>query len=381
MPEAVILDALRTPIGKRNGALKDWRPDDLLGYLLKHFIRRQNFDPLEIEDAIIGCVTQTGEQGLNIGRLAILSGRLPVEIPAVSLNRKCGSSLQAANFAAQAIMAGMQDLVIAGGIESMTRVPMGSSDAPILSDNIRRYHALIPQGISAELIAERWGQTREQLDNFSLRSHMNAAKATRKGYFDREILPIPIKTAESEVLLTKDEGIRYNTSIKKLANLRSAFKLDGIVTAGNSSQISDGAAVVLIASQSKADKLGLKPRAKFVSMALAAVDPTINLTAPMPASIKALKKAKLTIDDMDVIEVNEAFASIPLAFIHDLKPDLTKINPNGGAIALGHPLGCTGTKLLTHLVYELERRNGRYGLATLCIGGGQGIATIIERLT
>lgn len=381
MAEAVILDALRTPVGKRNGALKDWRPDDLLGYLLKHFIQRQNFDPLEIEDAIIGCVTQTAEQGLNIGRLAVLSGGLPVEIPAVSLNRKCGSSLQAANFAAQGIMAGMQDLVIAGGIESMTRVPMGSSDAPILSDNIRRYHAFVSQGISAELIAERWGQTREQLDEFAHRSHMQAAKATKAGYFEREILPIPIKNDDNQVLLTVDEGIRYNSSMENLANLRPAFKSDGIVTAGNSSQISDGAAVILIASQIKADELGIKPRARFVSMALAAVDPTINLTAPMPASKKALKKANLTLDDIDIIEVNEAFASIPLAFIHDLKLDFSKINLNGGAIALGHPLGCTGAKLLTHLLYELERRNGRYGLATLCIGGGQGIATIIERLT
>jgi acetyl-CoA acetyltransferase family protein len=380
MESAVILDILRTPVGKKQGALKDWRPDELMGYVFKHLVARQSIDPLEIEDAIVGCANQTGEQGMNIGRVAVLNAGLPVEIPGVSLNRKCGSSLQAANFAALGIIAGMQDLIIGGGIESMSRVPLGS-DAVEYSRYIQQHYDIVSQGISAELIAEKWKLTREELDDFSFESHHRAAKATDAGYFKREILPIPIQNESKTEMFTKDQGIRYGTSKEKLAKLRPAFKPDGgLITAGNSSQISDGAAAFLIASQKKADELGIKPRARFISMALAAVNPTINLTAPMPATKKALKKGKLTINDMDVIEVNEAFAPIPLAFIHDLKPDPNKINPNGGAIALGHPLGCTGAKLLTHIVHELERIKGHYGLVTLCIGQGQGIATIIERV-
>ncbi len=379
MKNAVILDAVRTPIGKRNGALKDWRPDDLMGHLLKELVNKHQLDAKEVEDVILGCVTQIREQGLNIARIAALIADFPVDVPGTTVNRQCGSGLQAVNFAAHAIMAGMHDLIIAGGVESMTRVPM-LSDGGDPSEKLLRRFDIVPQGISAELIAERWGLTREQLDQFSLESHRKAAHATKNGYFKREIIPVPIKKDGETVLFTEDEGIRYNTSLEKMAKLKPAFKEGGLITAGNSSQISDGAAAVLIASEEKAEELGMKPRARIVSTALAAVDPTIMLTAPMPASERALKKAKLTINDMDVIEVNEAFAPVPLAFIHDLKPDPRKVNPNGGAIALGHPLGCTGARLVATALHELERINGKYALITLCIGFGQGIATIIERL-
>ncbi|MHA2364105.1 MAG: thiolase family protein [Candidatus Hodarchaeales archaeon] len=383
MSEAYILDCIRTPIGigkEGKGDLSEWRADDLLGYVFKNLVQRYKFNPAEIEDAVVGCVTQTSEQGLNIGRLAVLNSGLPVDVPGVSLNRQCGSGLQATNFAAQGIMSGMHDLLLAGGVESMSRVAM-MSDGSDISDNIVRLYDIIPQGNSAELITERWKQTREELDKFSYESHHKAAKATNNGYFEREILPIPDKKGNGSKTVTKDQGIRYDTSLEKLAKLRPVFKTEGgLITAGNSSQISDGAAAVLISSPEKADELGIKPRARFVKMALAGVDPTIMLTAPMPASEKVLKKANLTIDDMDIIEINEAFAPVPLAFIHDLKPDPNKINPNGGAIAHGHPLGATGAILLTKTVHELERIGGRYGLITLCIGFGQGIATIIERL-
>ncbi len=378
MRNAVILDAVRTPIGKRNGALKDWRPDDLMGFLLQEMMKRHQFSQREVEDVILGCVTQIREQGLNIARIAALIAGFPVDVPGTSVNRQCGSGLQAVNFAAQAIMSGMHDLIIAGGVESMTRVPMLSDGAEPSEKLVRRFD-IVPQGISAELIAERWGFTREQLDQFSLESHQKAAHATKNGYFKREIIPVPIMKNDEITLFTEDEGIRYDTSLEKMAKLRPAFKEDGMITAGNSSQISDGAAAVLLASEEKANDLGIKPRARIVITALAAVDPTIMLTAPMPASKRALKKAKLTIDDIDVIEVNEAFAPVPLAFIHDLKPEPRKINPNGGAIALGHPLGCTGARLVTTALHELERINGKYALITLCIGFGQGIATIIER--
>ena len=385
MAKALILDAVRTAVGRGAGkdrALKDWRPDDLLAHVLKDLVfERTKIDPLQVEDVVTGCVTQTGEQGMNIARLAALAAGLPVDLPGVSLNRMCGSGLQAANFAAQGVMSGMQDLVIAGGVENMSRVAMMSDAAEVGQSIISSYH-IVPQGISAELISEKWGFSRQQLDQFSLESHQKAAKATKSGNFVKEIVPIPVKNnGGDKVMFKEDQGIRYDTTMEKLAALKPAFKPDGgVITAGNSSQISDGAAALLIASEKKADELGKRPRARFVSMALAAVDPTIMLTAPMPASQKALKKAGLTISEMDVIEINEAFAPIPLAFIHDMRADPKKINPNGGAIALGHPLGCSGAKLLITALNELERTKGHYGLITLCIGFGQGIATVIERL-
>ena len=381
MREAVILDAVRTPIGKNRGALKDWRSDDLLGLVFKELLKRNpKVNPDTIDDAIIGCVTQTGEQGMNIARLGVLNANLSVEIPGVSLNRMCGSGLQAYNFGAQGIIANSYDLVLTGGVETMTRVAM-MSDGAEPSETIKRNHHIVSQGVSAELIAERWGLTREQLDTFSLESHTRLGKAQKAGYFNSKIIPVPVKTENGTELFKQDEGYRVDTSMEKLGKLKPAFKQpNGLVTAGNSSQISDGASAVLVASREKADELGIKPRARFVGSALAAVDPTIMLTAPMPATEKVLKRAKLTINDMDVIEINEAFASVVLAFASDLKPDMKKLNPNGGAIAHGHPLGCTGSVLLTKTLNELERTGGRYGLMTMCIGFGQGIATIVERL-
>ena len=381
MTEAVILDAVRTAIGKNRGALKDWRSDDLLGLVFKSLVERNpSVNPDTIDDAIVGCVTQTQEQGMNIARLGVLNANLSVDIPGVSLNRMCGSGLQAYNFGAQGVIAGSYDLVVTGGVETMTRVPM-MSDAAEPSETIKRNHHIVGQGVSAELIAERWGLTREELDALSLESHNRLGKATKAGYFDSQIIPVPVQTANGTEMFKHDEGYRPNTSMEKLGNLKPAFKQpDGLVTAGNSSQISDGASAVLVSSREKADELGIKPRARFVGSALAGVDPTIMLTAPMPATEKVLKRAKLTINDMDVIEINEAFASVVLAFASDLKPDMKKLNPNGGAIAHGHPLGCTGSVLLTKTLNELERTGGRYGLMTMCIGFGQGIATIIERL-
>ncbi|MFV2016377.1 MAG: acetyl-CoA C-acyltransferase, partial [Candidatus Heimdallarchaeota archaeon] len=355
--------------------------DDLLGFVLKEILKRNpSVNPLDIEDAIIGCVTQTGEQGMNIARLGVLNANLPVELPGTSVNRMCGSGIQANNFAAQGIISNVHDLVFAGGVETMTRVPI-MSDGAEPSDNITRNHHIVSQGISAELIAERWGITREDLDTLSLESHSRSVKAAKAGYFDKQMVHVPIPNENGTDYLKFDEGVRPGTSLEKLAKLKPAFKQpDGLVTAGNSSQLSDGASVSLLSSLEKADELGIKPRAKFVNMALAGVDPTIMLTAPMPATEKALKKANLTLDDIDVIEINEAFASVPLAFIKDLKPDLNKLNPNGGAIAHGHPLGATGSVLLAKTLYELERTGGTYGLITMCIGFGQGIATIIERI-
>lgn len=381
MREAVILDAVRTPIGKNRGSLKEWRSDDLLGLVFKSLIERNpKINPDTIDDAIIGCVTQTQEQGMNIARLGVLNANLSVEIPGVSLNRMCGSGLQAYNFGSQGIIANSYDLVFTGGVETMTRVPM-MSDGSEPSETIKRNHHIVGQGISAELIAERWGLSRNELDAFSLESHNRLGKAIKAGYFDSQIVPVPIKGENGTELFKHDEGLRADTTLEKLGKLKPAFKQpDGVVTAGNSSQISDGASAVLVSSREKADSLGIKPRARFVGSALASVDPTIMLTAPMPATEKVLKRAKLTINDMDVIEINEAFASVVLAFVSDLKPDLKKLNPNGGAIAHGHPLGATGSSLLTKTINELERTNGRYGLITMCIGFGQGIATIVERL-
>ena len=381
MREAVILDAVRSPIGKNRGSLKDWRADDLLGYLFTKLLERNpKVDPNVIEDAIVGCVTQTSEQGMNISRLAVLNANLPVDVPGTSVNRLCGSGLQAYNFGAQGIIANSYDLLLTGGVETMTRVPM-MSDGADPSEKIKRNHHIVSQGISAELIAERWGITRLELDTLSAESHSRLVKAQKAGYFDKQIIPIPVKSENGETLFKYDEGVRPETTIEKLGNLKPAFKQpDGLVTAGNSSQLSDGASAVLVSSMDYADELGVKPRARFVASALAGVDPTIMLTAPMPATERVLKRTKLTLDDMDVIELNEAFASVVMAYKNDLSPDSKKLNPNGGAIAHGHPLGATGSILLTKTINELERTGGKYGLITMCIGFGQGIATIIERI-
>lgn len=383
MQDAYILDAGRSAIGRRKGMLSKTRPDDLAGYTLKGLVERNQLDPVHVEDVIMGCVTQIGEQGFNIGRLATLTAGFPVTTTGTTVNRMCASSLQAVNFGAQGVMSGMHDLVIGAGVESMTRVAMGT-DGAALSENILDRFDIIQQGHSAELIAKKWGQTREQLDRMALESHQRALNAIDKGYFEKEIIPLEVEGPEGETLVfDTDEGPRRGSTIEKLASLKPAFRDDGVVTAAASSQISDGAAAVLIGSKKKADELGLTPRAKFRAMAVAGVDPTIMLTGPIPATQKVLEKAGLTMDDIGLFEVNEAFAPVVLSWAQDLSDNpeklLERTNVNGGAMALGHPLGCSGARLITTLLHEMERRDVQYGLATLCIGFGMAVATIIER--
>ena len=388
MQNAVIVDAIRTPLGKRNGRLKEWHPVDLAAQTLKALVERNNFDPALIDDVIMGCVMQVGEQSLNIGRNAVLAAGLPETIPGTTIDRQCGSSQQAAHFAAQGVMAGAYDIVIASGVEVMTRVPMGAAMAegkygfpfgPQVSARYAPEGGLVPQGISAELIADKWDISRDDMDAFGVRSQELAARATKEGRFEREILPVV--DAEGKTMTT-DEGIR-DTTRESLGALKPAFRPveeGGRVTAGNSSQITDGASAVLIMSEEKAKQLGLTPRARFVNFALAGDNPRYMLTAPIPSTRKVLERAGLTMADISVTEINEAFASVVLAWEKELRPDMSTVNPNGGAIALGHPLGASGTRLLTTLLHELERTDGRYGLQTMCEGGGMANATIIERL-
>jgi acetyl-CoA acyltransferase len=395
MREAVIVDAVRTPMGrgKQTGALHGCHPVDLAARILKALIERTGVDPAEIEDVIMGCVSQVGDQSLNVGRNAALAAGFPETVCGTTVDRQCGSSQQALHFAAQGVMAGAYDVVVAAGVESMSRVPMGASasvaGAPFGSMMTKRYQeadlygaaGLIPQGLSAEIIADRWKLSRRALDEISLASHQNAAAATRNGWFKNEIVPVEIKHADggTEAIAT-DEGIRADATIEKLSSLAPAFKSDGVITAGNSSQITDGSAAVLVMEKQKALAMGLRPRARFVSFALGACDPVIMLTAPIPATRNVLKRANLSLKDMDAVEINEAFAPVVLAWTKDLDADLSKVNLNGGAIALGHPLGCSGARLMTTLVNVLERTGGRYGLQTMCEGGGMANATIIERL-
>ncbi|OLB39149.1 MAG: acetyl-CoA acetyltransferase [Candidatus Rokubacteria bacterium 13_1_20CM_2_68_19] len=381
MRDAVIVGAARTAVGRKNGKLSPVRPDDLAAKVLGDLIARVGVDPAEVEDVILGCVDQLGEQGFNIARNAALIAGLPLDVCGTTLDRMCGSGQQAANFAAMGVMAGQYDVVIAGGVEHMTRVPMGSNasgpgDGP-LSPRLSERYNIVPQGISAELIAEQWGLKREELDAFAARSHEWAGRAIAEGRFKREIVPVTLPDGS---LFDTDEGVRVPVNREKMAALQPSFKPDGVITAANSSQISDGAAALLFMSDERARALGLRPRARVVATALAGVDPTIMLTGPIPATQRALKKAGLRLDDIDLFEINEAFASVVLAWERELHPDMNKVNVNGGAIALGHPLGCSGGKLMTTLLHELERTGKRYGLQTMCIGFGQGIATIIERL-
>ncbi|MCL6632924.1 MAG: thiolase family protein [Alicyclobacillus herbarius] len=376
--EAVIVDAVRTPIGKRDGALAATHPVDILIPVLQRLIQNSGIDPTSVEDVITGCVTMTGEQGGNIGRLAALGAGLPVEVPAVSLNRMCASSQQALHFACQAILSGDMDIVIACGVENMSRVPMAADLGPFSTQVTSKYN-IVPQGFSAEMIAEKWNISRMELDEFSLASHEKAAKAADSGQFEREILPI--EPAKGGGAFSADEGIRRDTSLEKLAGLRPAFRPDGVVTAGNSSQISDGAAGLLLMSAAKAQELGLRPRARVVARAVVGVDPVIMLTGVIPATHKVLQKAGLSLGQMDVIEINEAFASVVLAWARELSPDMSRVNPRGGAIALGHPLGASGARITTTLLHELEDSGGRYGLQVMCIGFGMATATIIERLS
>ncbi len=392
MPTAVIVDAVRTAGGKRNGKLSGWHPADLAGEVLRQLVERNQLDPELVEDVIMGCVMQVGSQGLNIGRNAVLAAGFPESVPATSVDRQCGSSQQAAHFGAQGVIAGAYDIVIAAGVEVMTTTPMGASmtpgSMPFGPGVLTRYPNLVPQGISAEMIAEKWGITREQLDAFGAESVRRAEQATAEGRFENEIVGVTEKRLDKETgnivesgeLVLQDEGIRPGTTPETLANLKPAFKPDGIVTAGNSSQICDGASAMLIMSEEKAKELGLTPRARFHTFALAGVDPVTMPTGPIPSTAKALAKSGLSMDDIDLFEVNEAFASVVLAWEKELNADLGKTNVNGGAIALGHPLGASGTKLMATLLNELERTGGRYGLQTMCEGGGLANATIIERL-
>ncbi len=385
MPTAVIVDAIRTPLGRRNGKLKDWHPVDLAAETLKAIVERTGIDPALIDDVVMGCVMQVGEQGLNIARNAVLAAGWPESVPGTTVDRQCGSSQQAAHFAAQGVIAGAYDIVVAAGVENMSRVPMGASVASgpgkpmgdLVAERYKPQGGLVPQGISAELIAEKWGLSRDDMDAFAAESHQRAARARAEGRFDREIHPV--MGADGEMMI-HDEGIRPDSSSETLAKLKPAFLPEGRVTAGNSSQITDGSAAILIMSEEKAAALGLRPRARFVQFTLAAEDPRMMLTAPIPATQKLLAKAGLTVDDIDLFEVNEAFASVPLAWLKDLGADPAKMNVNGGAIALGHPLGASGARIMTTMLNELERIGGRYALQTMCEGGGMANATLIERM-
>jgi acetyl-CoA acyltransferase len=398
--EPVVVGAVRTPVGKRNGALAGVHAVDLGAVVLRALVERSGVDPVQVDDVIMGCVSQVGEQSLNVARNAWLAAGLPEEVPATTIDRQCGSSQQAVQFAAQGIMAGGYGLVVAGGVEHMTRVPMGSTMSgpgvpfgPAMHD---RYQGrLVPQGISAELITEKWGLTREEQDEFALRSHRRAAAAQDAGRFDRQLVPVgvpgpegsgepqggaPVDRDGASAWLRADEGVRRDTSMEKLAGLKPAFRPDGQVTAGNSSQISDGAAALLLASREVAERLGLRPLARFAGFALAGVDPVMMLTGVIPATERVLRQTGLGMDDLDVIEINEAFASVVLSWGREVEPNWDRVNPNGGAIALGHPLGASGARIMTDLVAELERGGGRYGLQVMCEGGGMANATVLERL-
>jgi acetyl-CoA acetyltransferase family protein len=381
MPDALIVDAVRSPIGKRGGMLSKIRGDELAGQVLNGLVARHELDPGEIEDVQLGCVTQVGEQGWNIGRMAALVAGWPETVCGTTVDRQCGSSMQCNFNAAAAIRSGQLDLVVSAGVEMMSRVPMGSSGGD-LSDRLLERWEIVPQGISAELIAEEWRLSREQLDAYSLESHRRAVRAIDEGRFVREIVPVEVTNPHAGTLLAVDETPRRDTSAEALAALAPAFRPDGRVTAGSSSQICDGAAAVLVASERKVSELRLEPRGRFVSFGLAGVDPRLMLHGNPEASERALARAGLWWDDIAVIEVNEAFASVALQFVADtgLGERLEDVNPNGGGISLGHPLGATGARITATLFGELDRRGERYGLATMCIGFGQAIAAVVERL-
>ncbi len=388
MPDAFIVDAVRSPIGRRNGSLAELRADDLAAQVLNGLVDRLDVAAGEVDDVQMGCVTQVGEQALNVGRVSLLVAGWPETVPATTVDRQCGSSMQAAFNAAATIQAGHVDVIVAAGIEHMTRVPMGSNMGTDgwsgLNEKLGERWPVVPQGISAEVIAEEWGLTREQLDTYSLESHRRAVAAIDEGRFEREIVPVEVGAAGAAVLLAVDETPRRDTSLEKLASLAPAFKPDGVVTAGNSSSIVDGAAAMLVASGAAAERLGLEPRARFVSFGLSGVDPYRMLHGNPQACERALAKAGLTWDDIAVVEVNEAFASVVLQFLADTdlheRWQVGDVNPNGGGISLGHPLGATGARITATLLSELDRRQARYGLATMCIGQGQAIAAVIERL-
>ncbi len=391
--EAVIVDAVRTPLGRRKGSLALTHPVDLLAGLLRQLVDKNGIDGASVDDVIVGSVDQVGEQGANIGRNAWLSAGLPETVPAVTLDRQCGSSLQALSFAAQGVMAGAYDIVVAAGVESMTRVPMLSTisvyGTPMTESLKQRYRLdrwnreFFDQALGAEMIAKEWGLTREDLDRLGLRSHQLAALAREQGLFANEIIPVQVPTSSDNPALrafAQDEGIRPEASLEKMLSLPPAFKDLELVTAGNASQISDGASAALVMRADVAHRLGLRPRARFVSFAVVGVDPITMLTGPIPATKKVLDKAGLKVSDIDLFEVNEAFASVVLAWQKEIGAPMDKVNVHGGAIALGHPLGATGTRLTATILNALEQRQGRYGLMAICEGGGMANATIIERI-
>ena len=383
--EVVIVEAARTPIGRgheEKGYYKDVHPSTLLARTFKDVIDRAGIDPAVVEDVVTGCVQQFGEQGLNIGRNAWLEAGLPIETPATTIDRQCGSAQQAVNFAAALVASGVHDAAIGGGVEHMGHISFADSMSVqqehgfAFSPELMERYQLVPQGISAEMIADKWEIPRSELDEIGLRSHQLAAKATEEGRFERETIPFAVN---GDTYVT-DQGIRPDTSLEKLSQLKPAFKEDGKITAGNSSQISDGAAAVLVMAREKADELGLKPRARIVDQTTVGVDPVIMLTGPIPATQKLLERNGMKIDDIDLIEINEAFASVVAAWRRELEPDMDRVNVNGGAIALGHPLGSTGARLITTLLHEMERSDKETGLVTMCCGGGLGTGTLIQRV-
>jgi acetyl-CoA acyltransferase len=383
--EVVIVEAVRTPVGRghpEKGYYKDVHPNELLGSTFVEVLRRAGVEPAEVEDVITGCVQQYGEQSYNIGRNAWLQAGLPIETPATTIDRQCGSAQQAVNFASALVATGVHDVAIGGGVEHMGHIPLSVNGklhqelgSPFPPELLER-HAIVHQGLSAELIAEQWNVSREECDEIALRSQQRAARATDEGRFEREIMPYRV----NGTIHTADQGIRRETTLEGLAALKPAFKEDGVITAGNSSQVSDGASAVLLMSRAKAGELGVTPRARIVDQATVGVDPILMLTGPIPATHKILGRNGMTIDDVDLVEINEAFASVIAAWERELAPDVEKVNVNGGAIALGHPLGSTGARLITTLLHELERTDGQFGLVTMCCGGGLGTATLIERL-
>lgn len=379
MRDAVIVEAVRTPVGRRNGGLSGVHPATLSAHVLTALGERTGIDPVVVDDVVWGCVGQVGEQTADIARTAVLAADWPESVPGTTVDRQCGSSQQAVHFAAAGLIAGHYDVVVAGGVESMSRVPMGASaqgQDPYGPRYAARYNGAMPhQGIGAEMIVERWGLSRTQLDEFALTSHARAAAAQDDGRFADQIAPV---TLDDGTVIAHDEGIRRGGTVETLAGLRAAFKPDGTITAGNSSQISDGSAALLMTTTEKAAELGLRPIARVHTAVLAASDPVIMLTAPIPATRKALQRSGLRIDDIGAFEVNEAFASVPLAWQHEFGVDAEVLNPNGGAIALGHPLGGSGARLLTTLLHHMRDNGIRYGLQTMCEGGGQANATIVE---
>lgn len=385
MDYAYIVEAVRTPIGRKKGTLSRTPVPDLAGVVLKELVKRADIDPLEINDIVAGCAQQVGEQAFNLGRQSLLCAGLPIEVPATTIDRQCGSSQGALHFAAAEIMIGATDLSIALGAESMNRIPMGSSMAtaghPFIESYTSRFGKFIPQGLAAEMIADKWAISREELDAYALRSHQRVARAQEEGRFNNEVVPVNVVLEDgSRAIFNKDECVRATTTLQALSELKPSFKENGKITAGNSSQISDGSAAILLASKEKAKELGLRPRARILKQLVVGVDPVTMLTGPIPATRKILAKAGMTLSDIDLIEVNEAFASVVLAWAKEYNPDMDKVNVNGGAIAIGHPLGATGCRLVTTLLNELERQDKTVGLVTMCCGGGLGTATIIERV-